>query len=272
MQDQVTISTYELFQMFPDAESARLYFEEMRWPGGKPDACPTCGGTDRISARTGKREGYYRCGDCKDEFTVRTGTIFERSHVPLNKWLYAMYMVVTARKGISSMQLSKELSVTQKTAWFMLGRIREACKGKHFPEKMSGIVEVDETFVGGKETNKHRNKQIKGAMGGVGKTAVLGLRERGTGKSVAMPVENRGNATLRSAIERHVEPGSVIHTDEYSGYSNLPGYIRAHVNHSAGEYVGTTYTSTRWSRCGRCSSAASTERGTRRRSSTCTAT
>jgi len=114
--------------LIPDAEAARLYLEARRW-NGQPDACPLCGGTERISARRGKRIGYYRCGDCRGEFTVRTGTIFERSHVPLHKWIYAMHLIVTARKGVSSLQLSKEIGVTQKTAWFMLGRIREACGG-----------------------------------------------------------------------------------------------------------------------------------------------
>jgi transposase-like protein len=137
-----TISTYELFAMFPDRETARVYLESRRWPDGP--YCPFCGGSDRITAR---KDGFYRCNKCKEDFTVRTGTIFERSHVPLHKWIYAMYLVVTARKGISSMQLAKEIGVTQKTAWFILGRLREAC-GKDFG-KLSGIVEIDETYVGG---------------------------------------------------------------------------------------------------------------------------
>jgi len=102
MNDGVTISTFQLFDLIPDAEAARLYLEARRW-NGQPDACPLCGGTERISARGGKRLGYYRCGDCQGEFTVRTGTIFERSHVPLDKWIYAMYLLVTARKGVSSL-------------------------------------------------------------------------------------------------------------------------------------------------------------------------
>ena len=125
MNDNLTISTFELLQRFPDAESARLYFEGRRWSGHV--VCPHCGCDSRISARKGERTGYYRCGECKEEFTVRTRTIFERSHVPLNKWLYAMYLTVTARKGISSLQLSKQIGVTQKTAWFMQQRLREAC-------------------------------------------------------------------------------------------------------------------------------------------------
>lgn len=117
-----TISTRELFQQYPDAESARIYLENRRWHGHY--VCPHCGADEKISARGGMRVGYYRCGDCRKEFTVRTKTIFERSHVPLQKWLYAMYLVVTSRKGISSMQLAKEISVTQKTAWSMLARLR----------------------------------------------------------------------------------------------------------------------------------------------------
>ena len=105
--------------------------------------------TDRITPRKG---GYYRCNACQLDFTVRTGTIFERSHVPLHKWVYAMYLLVTARKGISRLQLAKEIGVTQKTAWFVLGRLREACGGEI--EKLQGTIEIDETFVGGKERNR----------------------------------------------------------------------------------------------------------------------
>jgi transposase-like protein len=116
-----TISTFDLFDLFPDEESARVYLEGRLWPNGT--VCPTCQAQDRITPRA---NGYYRCNACQLDFTVRTGTIFERSHVPLHKWGYAMYLLVTARKGISSLQLAKEIGVTQKTAWFVLGRLREA--------------------------------------------------------------------------------------------------------------------------------------------------
>lgn len=138
-----TISTFELFQMFPDAESARTYFEQKRWPTGA--TCPACNEVKRVHPR---KDGFYRCNACLNDFTVRTGTIFERSKVPLHKWLYAMYLLVTARKGISSLQLAKQIGVTQKTAWFMLQRLREACGND--PTKLTGIVECDETYIGGK--------------------------------------------------------------------------------------------------------------------------
>src|SRR5579863_8320602 len=137
-----TISVFELSAAFPDEASARTYIEARRWPNGA--ICPTCQGADRITPRKG---GFYRCNACKLDFTVRTGTIFERSHIPLHKWIYSMYLLVTARKGISSMQLAKEIGITQKSAWFVLHRLREACGSKL--EMLQGIVEVDETYVGG---------------------------------------------------------------------------------------------------------------------------
>jgi transposase-like protein len=146
-----------------------------------------------------------------------------------------MYLVVTARKGISSMQLAKEIGVTQKTAWFMLQRLREACAGKM--DKLSGIVEVDETFVGGKEANKHESKKLKMGRGAVGKKAVMGLRERG-GRTLAMPIENTEKETLHNAIYDNVQLGSTIMTDEAMAYKGLDGSFFKHesVNHLGGEY------------------------------------
>ena len=234
MNDNVTISTFQLFQLYPDAESARVYFERRRWNGHV--VCPHCGCDERISARGGKRIGYYRCGDCRQEFTIRTGTIFERSHVPLHKWLYAMYLVVTARKGISSLQLSKEIGVTQKTAWFILQRLREACGGDD--DKLRGIVEIDEVYIGGLERNKHASKKSRAGRGPSGKQPVLGMRQRG-GPSKAMPIDRTDKATIHAQIAQHVALGSTVYTDEHKSYSGLAAaYRHGTVNHGAGQYVG----------------------------------
>ncbi len=227
-----TISTFELFAMFPDQEAARKYLEARLWPNGPH--CPVCGTGERITVRAG---GYYRCNQCKEDFTIRTSTIFERSHVPLHKWVYAMYLLVTARKGISSMQLAKEIGITQKSAWFVLHRLREACGGPGL-KKLAGIIEIDETFVGGKEANKHEHKKLKAGRGTVGKAPVLGMRERG-GRTVAMPISGADADNVQAAIHENVEIGSTLHTDEAGAYAGLAGLFFNHdtVNHSAGEFV-----------------------------------
>ena len=226
-----TISTFQLFEMFPDQDSARVYLEGLLWPQGP--RCPVCGTGDKITTRKG---GYYRCRQCQEDFTVRTGTVFERSHVPLHKWVYAMYLLVTARKGISSMQLAKEIGVTQKTAWFILGRLREAC-GSDFG-KLAGVVEIDETYVGGIEANKHEHKKLKMGRGSVGKTAVIGMRERG-GRTKAKVVGNTDQETVHRVIHENVEVRSTLNTDEFAAYRGLGGLFFDHetINHGAAEFV-----------------------------------
>ncbi len=228
-----TISTFKLFELFPDNETARLYLEARMWPEGA--TCPDCGEKVRITTR---KAGFYRCNVCRDfDFTIRTGTIFERSKVPLHRWVYSMYLLVTARKGISSMQLAKEIGVTQKTAWFILGRLREACSAPDSIDKLKGIIEIDEAFFGGKEGNKHESKKLHAGRGSVGKTTVLGMRERG-GRTYAKVTPIRSLQTVTNEIVANIETGSQIYTDEHVLFRGLDGLFYAHdaVNHSAGEY------------------------------------
>ena len=168
-----TLSTFPLFALFPHEETARTYLEERLWPNGP--VCPDCQSGARVSALAPcatRKPGFYRCLECDFDFTIRTNTIFERSKVPLHKWVYAMYLLVTARKGIRSLQLAKEIGVTQKTAGFILDRLREACGTPGGPDnKLKGMVEIDECCVGGKEANKHEWKKLHAGRGAVGKVA-----------------------------------------------------------------------------------------------------
>lgn len=229
-----TISTFKLFELFPDQETARLYLESRIWPDGV--RCPFCS-SNRVTARRG---GYYRCNACDEgeNFTIRTNTIFERSHIPLHKWVYAMYLLVTARKGISSMQLAKEIGVTQKSAWFMLQRLREACGSDDDLDKLRGEVEIDECFVGGKEANKHDWKKQRLGRGPVGKTAVLGMRERG-GRTRAKVIEERTLDSIHGEIHGNIEVGSQLYTDDHLVFNGLDGLFYKHdtVTHTAGEYA-----------------------------------
>lgn len=229
-----TFSLYEFFQKFPNEEAARQFFEAKRWPSGV--GCAHCGSLN-VAECANQIPMPYRCRDCRKHFSVRTSTVLTESKLPLHKWLMAIYMMTTARKGIPSTQMARELGVTQKSAWFLAQRIRETWLAGQSDEPMSGNpVEVDEVYIGGKETNKHASKKLRQGRGTVGKQAVFGMLERG-GKVVAKPVSSNDAATLQPIIHATVAKGETVYTDSHGAYFNLQGFNHQIVRHSVGEYV-----------------------------------
>ncbi|MDE0151108.1 MAG: IS1595 family transposase [Bdellovibrionales bacterium] len=225
--EKKVLSNYEIIQKFSTEEKAIKFFEYIRWKNGV--YCPECD-----SKRIAKRDfPYYRCKDCRQIFTVRTNSIFHRSKIELKKWMYTIYLLQTARKGISSLQLSKEIGVTQKTAWFMLHRIREACKATGLT--FSGKTTVDETHFGGDPKYK-RNDKKTGLQGVSSKTMVQGIKSNNQVKFHILKGQDK--KTMQANILKDVEFGSTIQTDEARGYIGLnKHYNHVTVSHSKGQYV-----------------------------------
>ena len=229
---------------FHNEAAAFARLEAIVWPQGPH--CPRCGGFDRITDVKGGRMGLRRCGPCKREFTVKVGTIFEDSKVRLNIWFQAAHLMASSKKGISAHQLHRTLKVTYKTAWFMAHRLREAMREGKF-EIMGGegkTVEIDETYVGGKEKNKHRNKRIKGANGGIGKEAVFSLVER-DGAVRSHHVASVSIKNLGPILNEQLHAATNVMSD--GGGARVGSMFASHqtVNHSIGEYVrGEVHTNT----------------------------
>ena len=229
------ITLVELMDMFPDEVTATAWFESVFWGGERH--CGHCGST-----RTYKGDGGngmpYRCTDCRGYFSVKTGTAIARSKVPLRKWAIAIYLCLTSLKSVSSMKLHRDIGVSQPTAWFMLHRIREGwAPGSRAP--FDGPVEVDETYFGGKRKNmsKAKRKEMADAgRGSVGKTAVVGMKDRDSNKVTARVVADTDAATLQEFVRGHAAPDATVYTDDAGAYKGMP-FKHESVRQSVGEYV-----------------------------------
>ncbi len=227
-------SLYEFFSAVPDEQAAIDYLKSIRWTKG--EFCPCCGHDKVYGFAKGKMAGrQWKCAQCREKFSMRTGTIFEDSKIPLRKWLATVWIITSHKKGIASTQLAKDIDVTQKSAWFMLHRLRHAARTRSFNRPLRGEVEADETFIGGKDKNKHTHKRGKDQ-----KVVVFGMLERG-GELRARPIESLKE--VKREVIANVEKGANLMTDEWPGYRGVDKHVKRHsVDHSAGEYVRHYYT------------------------------
>ena len=229
--DREGITLVQLADMFPNEDSARHWFESRIWPDGR--YCPQCGSTRTHEAS--HNDMPYRCSDCGAYFSVKTGTVMRKSQLPLRKWVFAIYLHLTSLKGVSSMKLHRDIGVPQKTAWFMLQRIRKAWENDD-GGPFAGPIEIDETYMGGRDRNKHANKKPRVGPGPVSKTAVVGAKDRKTNKVRAKVVKETDAKTLKRFVADNTAKGATVYTDDAAAYKGMP-FDHASVRHSVGEFV-----------------------------------
>jgi transposase-like protein len=236
--DQLPQSLQEAVVYFSDIDRAHKFATKLRWPKGIE--CPRCQSKEHSYISTRR---FWFCKGCKKQFTVKVASIFEDSPLGMDKWMLAVWLIVTCKNGISSYEIASHLGITQKSAWHLMHRVRKAMSSGSF-SKLSGEIEADETFIGGKARNMHVEKRMRRitGTGSKDKVPVLGMMERG-GKVRTMVVPNRKKAALQSEVRRHVEAGSALYTDALLSYEGLAGeYAHKVVDHAVQYVDGKVHT------------------------------